>query len=807
MGRIKASNRSANLSTEKVRMVELPAPKMVTVDLNLANDVTISESKAIARLTDSLVASRLRDALVKLRVAYRKGAESAAMQVIEQVTERISAFARYVFRPEISVLSEAQARIQGMTEDLTLLEAVKVWLDNRPGPYNQDEVLKTMTLYINRLPDQKERILNPREFILTGIEVENFMPFGGVQAIEGIREGVYGVTGVYTGVEGRSNRAGKSAFLEAVLFGLFGDARSVDSIDQYIHKGEDEMRVKLSLLVEDEPMVVTRTHARNGKSAVSVNDMRALKVKDGNKLIVERLGFSKEDFVRSAFVLQNELYGILSEKNSAIKQDLINWLDLGIWEQVEGLIGRDIASRKVKFEKIVAKIEVLDEILEKDCPTEAQCEEIRKAIHTVKVAYEKLADSKVELSTLKSRLAVIEKCKRLHQEIAERDKEQLKKKLNLIEQAIKSTDRDIQVISEEIGKIDLEKYRKTAERGFDGVCPVDGVNCPRTREINADMECHRGLYEEARQLYNEKKKRQVDYTSQLCDLRDKAKDFAAKIADVEQKERFIHEYLVGDELEKEPVLRRRVADLEGMLATERDSYDEIVRLQGKLSQMEQAIAAAQDAKGELEGLQEEYALVEEEIAFLGYLRFLCSKQGIPSMQIENAVLTIEGQANEILKRMGVEHRLEFGFERELKRKASVCYACGYSFDNSENSCKVCGKERGNGKSEELVVGVRDAGSVQTFDQDSGGGKTLLALAVRIALAKYLGIRTLFLDEVCGSLDVENLRAMIETVGNLTKEGFPQVFIISHRHEVANVIPNTIVVQRDALHGKSELLWA
>jgi DNA repair exonuclease SbcCD ATPase subunit len=153
--------------------------------------------------------------------------------------------------------------------------------------------------------------------------------------------------------------------------------------------------------------------------------------------------------------------------------------------------------------------------------------------------------------------------------------------------------------------------------------------------------------------------------------------------------------------------------------------------------------------------------------------------------------------------MGADHRVEFTFEEELKEKARSCRGCGHAYeDGKARKCPECGAERGMRVSDKLTVRVRDAGHLQSFDQDSGGGKALLAFAVRVALARFLGASVLFLDEVCAELDDENLKLLVETIHKLPEFGFRQVFVISHRREVAEAMPRNIVVTRDPEEGCS-----
>ena len=174
------------------------------------------------------------------------------------------------------------------------------------------------------------------------------------------------------------------------------------------------------------------------------------------------------------------------------------------------------------------------------------------------------------------------------------------------------------------------------------------------------------------------------------------------------------------------------------------------------------------------------------------------------MIIESVLSGIESQANNLLGEMGVEHRLRFSFQKELKKKAAACQVCGRVFARGELKCKACDAPRGNEVSDTMEVKVVDAGKLQSFDQDSGGGKALLALVVRIALARFLGLRILFLDEVCSNLDAENLNSVVEMIQRLPDLGFRQVFVISHRRDLLEQLNACVVITRDPVAGRSFL---
>jgi DNA repair exonuclease SbcCD ATPase subunit len=102
--------------------------------------------------------------------------------------------------------------------------------------------------------------------------------------------------------------------------------------------------------------------------------------------------------------------------------------------------------------------------------------------------------------------------------------------------------------------------------------------------------------------------------------------------------------------------------------------------------------------------------------------------------------------------------------------------------------------------------VREGDRLQEFGQDSGAGRDLLALAVRVVLSEFLGASILFLDEVSGSLDDYHRPTLLRLLRRLPRMGFTQVFVISHQKEVAEALPRNILVLRIPSEGRSEIGW-
>ena len=67
------------------------------------------------------------------------------------------------------------------------------------------------------------------------------MPFRGEYSLE-VPGGLVGVVGRYEGQEGRSNRAGKSAFLDAILYALYDEARGAKVLEIGVRQDDERVR-------------------------------------------------------------------------------------------------------------------------------------------------------------------------------------------------------------------------------------------------------------------------------------------------------------------------------------------------------------------------------------------------------------------------------------------------------------------------------------------------------------------------------------------------------------------------------------
>jgi len=102
--------------------------------------------------------------------------------------------------------------------------------------------------------------------------------------------------------------------------------------------------------------------------------------------------------------------------------------------------------------------------------------------------------------------------------------------------------------------------------------------------------------------------------------------------------------------------------------------------------------------------------------------------------------------------------------------------------------------------ESLDILIYDGAGVRAFESYSGGERTLINLALRLALSKAISamhgvsIQSLFMDEVFGALDEVNREEVVKVLSFLSRS-FAQVLVVSHTDQVKDVIDSGIVIRR------------
>lgn len=296
---------------------------------------------------------------------------------------------------------------------------------------------------------------------------------------------------------------------------------------------------------------------------------------------------------------------------------------------------------------------------------------------------------------------------------------------------------------ERLSAIDsVDRLRAT----FNGDCPIDGCECPRRDEIDFKVEksnCMSELKSELRQLERGQKKydmmvmRQNEIEEMLaeCGL--------SRIEDVKNE---IDEHVrvfAKKQVEKDK-LSEKIGEIESEIRHEKMRLEKYNR-----------------AKREYDEHSDDKLLLERLLAITG-------KDGVQYQQLKSLLNEIENLTNEILTRLKMPFKIGFRFGVELRN------------GNVNNDIQIAVVENGNER---------------YLAQDSGGGRTLIAVAMRIAVARYFGCPILFFDEVCGQLDDENTDGLSMLLANIHEFGIKQMFLISHQENVRDTFGRFLTVTK------------
>ena len=200
------------------------------------------------------------------------------------------------------------------------------------------------------------------------------------------------------------------------------------------------------------------------------------------------------------------------------------------------------------------------------------------------------------------------------------------------------------------------------------------------------------------------------------------------------------------------------------------------RLRMDLGMVRQLVAVLDTQRERKQRLLEKKAEQAVRISRLKALELTFSKDGMPSLLIEQALPEIEEQANGLLDRLsGGGMSVRFETQRQLKNKDE--------------------------KRETLDIKITDAsGQTREYEMFSGGEAFRINFAIRLALSRVLAhragarLQTLFIDEGFGSQDAEGRQRLLEAI-NMVRPEFARILVITHMEELKDAFPARIEVEK------------
>jgi DNA repair protein SbcC/Rad50 len=200
----------------------------------------------------------------------------------------------------------------------------------------------------------------------------------------------------------------------------------------------------------------------------------------------------------------------------------------------------------------------------------------------------------------------------------------------------------------------------------------------------------------------------------------------------------------------------------------------LTQTQTELIVANERLEAAEKVEAEREAAMLKRGELQDELELLALLERAYGRDGIPALIVEaSAIPAIETEANRLLAELGTSYRVELRTQRALKS--------------------------GDGLADTLdVVVIAEAGE-RAYETFSGGERTRINLALRIALARLLAhrrgaeSRLLAIDEP-EFLDEAGTTQLALVLRDLTEE-FDRIVLVSHMPSLRDAFDNVISIEK------------
>jgi|GEM_PF-5066063 hypothetical protein len=643
--------------------------------------------------------------------------------------------------------------------------------------------------------------------MITSVKLKNFMPFYGEHEIT-LPEGIIHIRGKYSNNEDLSNRSGKSSFLTALYYGLFGGKNS-----HLISDGEDSMAVELCL---DNSLILRRENGSaflNGtRSTHSILDA----------VSVEYLKMSPMEFLYTLGAFQDNVYGFLSASPKSQKEFLLNYAENHYdWDSMHSKLKDILNVLGDRIKLYESKINMLEEELSKVKLVSTK-ELLRTSWTTLKNYRHELQQSSEEeakrmasaqllknkIDSLKellqnnirleaTKMQIIQKKARYKEELA---------KIELQRQqypSLSTLHTKINLLNERRITLEVQhKYfqeRLIAYTTSKGMCPILGKDCPLKEDLDVSAKewvktmssINSDLTETVRELDTLIAQKDIviglekewnKYNTELLTLKiPEFRDIGELKEEIRQEE------------EKYNLISNETAD-----AFRKELFAKEARLSSLCNTLKSTLV--QRAKFALEKRLMESRLerIRERQKSVMVATKLVSPHGIPYVHLMNVLEKLESYTNKFLEKAGM--KIQIVPFKELASLEDMCLVDGRKFARDETVCPVCGSARQKKIQEQIEVITADRQI--KWQEESGGGKTIIALGLRLGIFKllkeYKQVRGDFLivDEAFSFLDTTNSELVLNMlVDSFSELGLKQMFIVSH-NELKDMLPVTLWINYD-----------
>lgn len=681
--------------------------------------------------------------------------------------------------------------------------------------------------------------------ILEKIVIKNWLAFRGEYVLDPVPTGAISVVARYDDNPRRSNWAGKTAFLEAIEWALFGVHRKRYE-DDVIHNGTDEAAVSLHFTSGFE---VRRSRKRGKATCFMVGVPHAegkvqwSEKKAAEAMVKNHLGFDADDFRATICFAQGDTEAIVERTSGERRKVIGQWLELDAWLRVSAR-ARAHLKKLTEFYQVrrgeIGQLEswltetiheIVDESLidvwledGEDGPVrhikewidgdEETFFETRRAIEEdalkiVQVALEgveekiqSFAGIEVAGQNHRQRELFIEEGKRLKAELTNAEViglEEGRERLGVL------------VGETETARSEVREAEQLTRGNFDGMCPVTWEPCGVADEVRENRQAAASRLETARETLREKGGELSHHRDALNVLEGEERTLQGKrerlrvlIQEVNRLEPFTKQWLESDH-PSETTIQQAKAD-------QVNYRSRVVDLETSIRVLDQRIEQVFDKRTAMKKIRASFDQLEADVRIANLVVKATSQTGIPAFIAEGVLMKLEERANALL--VGTNLSIIFSLDRETKDLAPTCFNCGFVYRGRKYKvCPACDEPRGMKRSDDLEILVEDgSGVLEDVKAKSGGEKVLVGSAIRLAaglmLRELRGSTCAFsmVDEIHGSLDATNAEMITSMfTGMLGAVGLEQAFVVSHDEGVLDALPSRILITRHQDYSSLEII--
>lgn len=640
---------------------------------------------------------------------------------------------------------------------------------------------------------------------LKELTLKDFGPFKDIQTIKFNDSSVIFIKGIYTDNPDQSNRAGKTSFVEAILYLLFGQTR--DKEVKLIHNGASDMYVSGKIDVDGQEIFIKRGRTLENKPILEIEGIKGSK-KDKEKELVSLIGLSYSDFIQTNYFQQGNLHTFMQVPPSEKKKLLISWFNLDKWTVYQDKAKVKATLHYADLQKLEASKKASEEFLtqqtinydEDQIKTELGTKQVElksceDKVYSLKAELDKtenpteitdqLLSLGVEISAYSNQISsTMASCNRFESGITISKANQ--SKITDLKGTIKFSSLEILeflnkentllgVLKINIGNLTLKlNETKTLQQSlctFSGVCPIDKKECDKgTRipdyklSVDKELEDVKTLIDEMHKSYKDLQDKvnniSIDYNRTkkaeevIADLSKDANPDSYNIMLEQLKITLAHAISKKQDLEAQLAIltekfknydKDRRDELEAQIFFEEMSCNglstRIDELNNILGKIEQIKNSRISLTQKINDLSSQITIKKKEYYSWEYLVSILGKDGVPSILIENCLSYIEDFTNMLLESVSKGFNVQFSTTREVSTKETHCSICGSLF-GADNKCNSCGFGfKKNKVKDEIDLKIFNNGIERSFELDSGGGQVLISLSLRLALAKLLSNRS------------------------------------------------------------------